>query len=74
MLAKFMCLTIDTTILHIDSVAQYRLVFDARVADMKRRRFGNPNYFKREVAIHLARFSHLTLLPFMIYARRLAAL
>ena len=41
MLAKFMCLTIDTTILHIDSVAQYRLVFDARVADMKRRRFGN---------------------------------
>ena len=41
MLATFMCQTIDTIILHIDPVAQYRLVFDAQVAEMKRRSFGD---------------------------------
>ena len=41
MLATFMCQTIDTIILHINPVAQYRLIFDARVAEMKRRGFGD---------------------------------
>ena len=41
MFATFMGQTIDAIISHVQPVAQYRLVFDARVAEMKRRRFGD---------------------------------
>ena len=41
MFATFMCQTVDSMLLHIDPVAQDRLGFDARVAEMKRRRSGD---------------------------------
>ena len=60
MLATFMCQTIDTIILHIDPVAQDRLVYDTRVAEMKRCRFGDLDRGNgsRPDLIQLLRCSH----------------